>query len=526
VTLASQSTQVQSASRAGYPGLYLVSFVVPSGSDGTLDLALSAGDRRSQPNVKAAVSDPSSRREYFVSPNGGAQGDGSQSNPWDLATALKPASAIQPGSTVWLRGGTYGNGTTIFESRLAGTADKPIKVRQYAGERATINGGLAIYGPNTWYWGFEVTNNNPDRSAARGAPECVDTYDGSAGVKLINLVLHDCSQGMGFWTPAENGEAYGNLIYYNGYQDTDRGHGHGIYTQNQNGTKSITDNIIFDQFGLGIQAYGSSNASVRGFDVQGNIVFNNGAISKDTTNVDNILFAVGQPMDSIRVENNYTYHDPDANKGYSRLGWSMGGSANKDITVRNNYWMGGQTALEVWYWDNVTFTGNTTYSKTSINMILSTLSGQSSKGYNWDNNTYYGRGVFRVGGDQNSPWDAWRSLTGVDANSKMVGGAPAGLWTFVRPNKYESGRANIAIYNWDHTDKVNVDLSGVLSSGDNYEIRDALNFFGNPVASGTYGGGSVSIPMTGLQTAAPVGTVPAPPVHPAPQFGAFILLKK
>jgi len=26
--------------------------------------------------------------------------------------------------------------------------------------------------------------------------------------------------------------------------------------------------------------------------------------------------------------------------------------------------------------------------------------------------------------------------------------APTGTWTFVQPNKYEAGRANIAIYNW------------------------------------------------------------------------------
>jgi hypothetical protein len=38
-----------------------------------------------------------------------------------------------------------------------------------------------------------------------------------------------------------------DLIFYNGWDSPsgDRGHGHGIYTQNQNGTKTLDNNFIF-----------------------------------------------------------------------------------------------------------------------------------------------------------------------------------------------------------------------------------------------------------------------------------------
>ena len=80
---------------------------------------------------------------------------------------------MHPGDTIWLRGGTY---TGNFTSYLTGTASLPIVVRQYPGERATLDGNVnpgdvgkqrsgsvrSQWGGYTWYWGFEVTNSNPD----------------------------------------------------------------------------------------------------------------------------------------------------------------------------------------------------------------------------------------------------------------------------------------------------------------------------------------------------------------------------
>src|SRR5213078_3276221 len=62
-----------------------------------------------------------------------------QCRPWNLATALSGGNGkVQPGDTVWLRGGTYAG---QFRSTLTGTAAAPIVVRQYPGERAIIDGG-------------------------------------------------------------------------------------------------------------------------------------------------------------------------------------------------------------------------------------------------------------------------------------------------------------------------------------------------------------------------------------------------
>ena len=479
--------------------------------------------------------------QFYVATNGGPRGDGSLQNPWDLDTALSQPETVRPGSTIWIRGGVYGNGLTIFRSKLVGAERAPIIVRQYPGERATINGGLQIgccdqdphpeQGAFTWFWGLEFTSTITDRTGIPASDSdlatsvLVNAVDSWApGTRLINLVVHDTRQGLGVWQEAVNSEIYGNLIYYNGFQASDRGHGHGMYIQNNDGQKLIADNIVFSQFAVGIHGYGTSAAHVRNITEDGNIVFNNGAISAREQHVDNILFASGTGLENIVVQNNFTYHTPSGDIGYSRVGWQFDG-ANKTVMVRNNYWIGGDLGIMLNRWTAANFTGNTVYSRNNVIALLDALPTQKPSNYVWDSNTYYGSGRFNFAGTE-TDWQGWRKGSTLDAASRFSSGRPTGIWAFVRPNKYEAGRANIVIYNWDLQPFVSVDVSGILAHGANYEIRDAQNFYGQPLVTGKYDGELVAIPMTGLVAANANGVVPTPPRHSAPEFGAFILLSR
>ncbi len=102
--------------------------------------------------------------DHYVASGGTAGGDGSINNPWDLRTALNQPASVQPGDTIWVRGGTY---PSIF-SHLNGTPQSPIIVRNYKDERVTIDGrgdqnAFAVDGSYTWYWGLEVMDSNPTR---------------------------------------------------------------------------------------------------------------------------------------------------------------------------------------------------------------------------------------------------------------------------------------------------------------------------------------------------------------------------
>jgi hypothetical protein len=477
--------------------------------------------------------------DFYVSPNGKASNNGSLSAPWDLATALYQSQGVKPGSMIWIRAGHYGNGSTIFRTRLLGTPDAPIVVRAYPHERATIDGWVQVgccngdpqpaSGGYVWFWGLEFANSIKDRTGGAAGPpdwgksavpDAIDSW--APGTRFINLVIHDTREGIGWWTEAGAGEAYGNIVYYNGFQGPDRGHGHGIYVQNKSGTKVLEDNIVFDQFGLGIHGYGSATAWVRDIVLRGNIVFNNGTISRRGLHDDNILFGVGTGVDNLTLDQNFTYHTPADDQGHSSIGWQFS-PLNDSANIVNNYWIGGDIALFLARWNKVTFNHNMVFSNSKILVNVEMLANQSFANYQWDHNRYFGSGIFSIGGRQ-MPWVLWRSSAKVDANSQFTPGRPTGIWAFVRPNKYEKGRANIVIYNWDRKSPVPVNAASVLTRGQRFEVRDVQNFFGPPVCTGLYQGGPLEIPMTGLAVAAPNGQVPTPPKHSAPEFGAFVLL--
>jgi hypothetical protein len=109
------------------------------------------------------------------------------------------------------------------------------------------------------------------------------------GVKLINMVVHDTRQGVGLWTSAGDTEAYGNLIYNNRWDGPDRGHGHGIYAQNQAPNRMrIADNSVFQQFGWGVHAY-SEGGHIDNITLEGNTALANGALSHVSSYTDNLL---------------------------------------------------------------------------------------------------------------------------------------------------------------------------------------------------------------------------------------------
>src|SRR5690349_24489127 len=134
-------------------------------------------------------------------PRGSTLGDGSRTRPWDLGTALAGGNgSVQPGDTVWLRGGTYRG---PFRSTLTGTASAPIVVRQHPGERAIIDGAgslndtFVVRGAYSIFWGFEVVNTDPVRCCSTSSNFRADMVTNYAPhAKSVNLIVHDVGHGV------------------------------------------------------------------------------------------------------------------------------------------------------------------------------------------------------------------------------------------------------------------------------------------------------------------------------------------
>lgn len=483
--------------------------------------------------------------EWYVAPSGRQGNAGTLANPLDIATALSGAR-IGPGSRVWLRGGEYHG---VFTSRLLGTQQAPIVVRQYPGERAVLVdqraraplGTLNVYGGWTIYQDFEITNTNPDRSfSTQFRPMAI--YAEAPNTKFINLIIHDTGMGIGLWKEAVNSELYGNIIYNCGTKNLPKylSHGHAIYSQNNVGTKSIRDNIIFNQYGWGIHVY-PNPGDMKGYDIEGNVVFNNGVLSAPLTRYNNILVSGYAPYQAerITISHNYTYDPasqlPTPYEGaplhFSDAGICLGCSDpqdHKDAKVTDNYFVGGIPSAIVQSWQDVTVTGNTFYGKDGL-VGLMTVRRKRPHPYVWDRNTYIGTGwngssdLFWVNGTALNFSD-WKRVTGVDKNSEYLPGRPKGLKIFVRPNNFPPRVATIIVYNWDFTKEVEADLSAELHAGDGYEVRNVEDYFGAPVLVNSFDGRAVKLPMTNLKVAAPIGG--AIPDSTAPEFAVFVVLRR
>lgn len=484
---------------------------------------------------------PRVHREWFVSPNGNAQSDGSQSRPWTLPIALAggpSGSEVKPGDVVWLREGRYRG---MFTSNLQGTPSAPVIVRAIPGDRVVIDKaaadsekrpGLSVKRSWVWFWGIEITNSNTDRRRIspysgsdrpwRGAG--ADVY--APHVKFINMIFHD--NGQGIWDKQDMTEVHGCLFFYNGNNKRE----HALYIGNASGTKQITDNIVFAQGGYGILAHSdSSSMSQKGLHIEGNVVFNNGMLTGDDQKTGNIQVGgvSGVSAERITIKNNHIYNSP-ANANNKNFGIRLGYEdiSNEDVNLVDNFIVS-KTPLVISYWQSVNFTGNTIYSTGKSIDLLKPAHIPFSR-YRWDFNTYFPGtrldSLFSIA-EAKLDFAGWQRISGLDTHSKLMAvGRPRGTEVFVRPNRYEAGRANVVIYNWDLQDRVGIDLSSVVRVGTEFEVRDAQDYFGAPVAKGTYEGKTIYVPMKLSATTAPIGNVERIPKHTDSEFGVFVVVTK
>ena len=480
--------------------------------------------------LAAAVTASTLATEFHVAPSALPKGTGSREHPWDLATALSSTEIVKPGDTIWLHEGTYRGG---FTSQLAGTPKQPIVVRSMPGQRVTIdtkfrderdNGLFAIQGSDVVFRDFEVTCSDPVRETKIAGSWPADIRRGSIHVtghriSLVNLIVHDLASGFGFWAEGEGGEISGCLIYNNGWQGPDRAHGHAIYAQNAKGTKRIADNIIFHQFGYGIHVYGSEKASLKGFEITGNICFDNGALSKNGERTHGIMVGGASPAERIAIRDNIVFG------GGIRLGYAWG-TTSEDVVCSGNYCEG----LVVRDFRRAAVTNNTVVAHSSV-VILEAENKLMLSGHKWSENDYYitdGRwGDFAIIEESKSrglTFEQWRKETGLAEKSTFTKGHPSKQRILIRPNAHEPGRANIAVLNPAGLPEVEIDLSGVLKAGQEFRIVSAKDFFGPAIMSGIYDGKSIQLPMKPTKPPPPVGLSEVKLPVTEPQFAAFVVI--
>jgi len=421
--------------------------------------------------------------DYYADPSVAlGAGTGTLADPWNLKDALiKSAVDITPGSTLWLRGGVYvgtpRTATFCFNVTLQGTSTDPIYVKPYPGEKAVIDGGLALNAAPapqyTEFYDLELIvgemvadpaawNSNSDGFAdgANFVPAhpsggiLRDRATTSQSVKVINCIIHDSAYALhGSGTATTRGwddVYYGNLIYNIGWKNAIDGTSafwmtygrhyarNAVYNKPWD-DRTFSDNIMVPGFP------GFTSAPVRdarevldqchSFQEQvgggpndnltliGNIVYTETLIPK----VGTVVLCSRQPGTpgnpvpayaslNFRLEENSFY-----NVRVVLGSDDTGAFPNSGLTMTNNIQLNGARRL-IPSWDGVSIT--------------------------------------------NSP-----VIPDVDAR-------PSGVSQKLRVNLYNANRANLAIYNWDYAAVVTIPTGGFLAANESYKLFDPKAFAG------------------------------------------------
>jgi hypothetical protein len=487
----------------------------------------------------------------FASPGGSVLGDGSIFDPWELGYAF---SHLPAGNTLYLRGGTYEGGFTINSSGVSEAERRT--VRSFPGEWAVIESSNATTSPLTVsgdFWtiqDLEVTNSNAQSRVLEASVPYDNNYR-SAGLYIngkncnqINLLIHDNGNGIGWWTQAEGGLSYGNIVWNNGWAGSSsmRGHGHGWYVQNDaadGGVKRIENVISTNSCGSTIKL-GAQNGHVDNCEVVNSTLANSGATAAmthlfdDTYRIPEIEQGSGEyPYVNFLLDHTRVYEPSGSVGGGVRNNYADVGPSTGLVVTNCNLRPGAvdgvlksASTADVMIQNNIVHGDGVGISNEILAFAQTTLPVGT-----WDNNNYSSmNGPYYFNFTGAGGWKSfaeWQSLTGYDLNSTYTPNSYPPDVVYVEPNTYEAGRSHVTVYNSiAQSSSVSADLSGTgLNTGDTYYVFNAMNPLAGPIASGAYSGGSVNIPMNDGAAgtpADPVGDLPAG-VSAFPHFGVFIV---
>lgn len=478
-----------------------------------------------------------------VAPTGNADGDGSAEKPLDLFTALSEKSPAKPGDTVLLAAGIYeaaGNGNTnlTIAVTLTGEEGKPILVMPAPGASVQINGYLAVNSTHLRIVNLEIGNPNYVINGIRYPP--VVSLMNSRYVELINCNLYGGCSTYSSLQNSKDTRIYGCLVHDSCFRE----HGtSNFYLHNsRESTKVVEHCVAYRSSGqnLAIHVYGGDDAYNLKF--LENILFL-GGIQGGKQDFDNLFINPGTPASGIEVIGNVaSQFDTEAGRPNVRLSSKSAAKkydyTNSDAVIRDNWFMGGLYAVSMGRWKQMVFENNTLWAQKMLIEINSAtyrdgIPPQEKKpdlaGYRMGRNHYFATPESlsfrydRIGplaeGEPLLSFSQWQAL-GIDKDStleKTANGRPVGSMVRVFPNRYEKGRANVAIFNWDAQDSVKVDLSHVLAKGSRYQVYNCLEInrtlaMARPVLTGAYEGGELTFPMKKDPT--------------SPNFDAFVVLPR
>lgn len=275
---------------------------------------------------------------FYVAPNGSADGDGSAEQPWDLATALDGADGrVQPGDTVWIRGGLYPNGGNLT---VSGSAAGYITFSGYPGETAVIKQQFRGTGS------YVVIQRLVFEGPIDGATNQVYLHSNHHVVFTRNEIRNgDFHAGLSV-DESHHYEITHNYIHDNG---RDVSHDHGIYFKTTSGPGTvIANNLLVRNAARGLSLHDNSGVGVYDVVVAHNTIVANGSTGilvndgDRVTVVNNIAVGNGDQTSQRQIR----VLAGNANKVWNNLTWHATASSRSGIENTTSSEMGGNRVAD------------------------------------------------------------------------------------------------------------------------------------------------------------------------------------
>jgi Right handed beta helix region len=275
---------------------------------------------------------------YYVATTGNNSSPGTSSQPW--RTVAYAVDRMVAGDTTYVKSGVYNEGLIRF--KRSGTQSAPIKLLNAPGafpvidcidrtkaQMVLLQNSSGFKYPIGWITveGFEIR----------------DCYNGIKWYNLHDSVIrrnwvHDAHSGSGILGAGSlRVHLDRNRVNRNAITDTTGTGGHGVYINGSNVT--LTNNLIYDNRGHGIQlngtaAYDSSKFAGVGYAESHNWIISNNTLAYSRQESGLVIW--GSRCNNTRVENNIFYENANAGTSLHANGVKFVSTSCTGIKINNN----------------------------------------------------------------------------------------------------------------------------------------------------------------------------------------------
>lgn len=293
---------------------------------------------------------------YYVAETGNNSNPGTEDKPF--RTIAYAVDTMVAGDTTFVHGGTYNEGEIRF--RRSGTSSSPIRLLNYPDESPIIN----FTGQTAFHRILIQHADGHNRAMGWITIDGFEIRNGYDGIKVYNL--HDSTIRRNWIHDNRNQGILGNgtrvlidrnIINHQGpFAATPKSNlEHGIY---MHGTAiTITNNLIYDNLGYGIQQNGSASSEFnlarhagQEFASAENWIISNNTLAYSRNRAGMVVW--GPRCNNARIENNIFYENAVTQSSSATQGIefvSVGASGSPGMTIRNNHFFangsGGQQSI-------------------------------------------------------------------------------------------------------------------------------------------------------------------------------------